>query len=831
MSVRLSFLQKSLLAVFAVLLMLFSAPAFAVVTDRYVATGGSDTGDCSDSNSPCLTIQYAIGQSVAGDTVNVAAGTYAGNLVIPVDDLSLIGAGVGNSIINLAPGYGIAITAHSGFVMDGFTVNGSTSTTNGTYAVKASVADNITISNCNFIGQSGGGGVDFITSNNAVLNNVVASGFQKNGFSFTTRYTADQTGANNITFNNITADNNGWAGIALYTVGNDKSTSQTSTSIGGASSITGVQFIGTNIISNNPKGIQVQGDSDANALAGTTPSYTVTTDGTTLNLVATAFTNNLIDILNYQTAPVYAIDATFEGKTGNAMTPAERTAQDLEIYDKLDLSALGLVTYYTPACSDTVDNDSDTFIDNQDPGCYDNGNVATGVYDANDNDESHTPACGNGAIDQQSEQCDDGNNVDGDGCSAQCQIESDPGSLKITKYLCPFGTTPNRVDNGVGKTVPEGCEVYEGAHFGYYYNPDNSGVGLPYTDFNNDVQVEATTDDMGMITWSDLPVVGRYLVFETDGNGEKVDFETDDLLALYCETDPDTTKNDNGDIALLTEGETTECIAYNEAPEPTMATLTLVKVVNGEGAPDEEDEWTLTAGDPLNGGFEGTTGVSQSVDPGTYPLTETAGGDVEGSYTPSEWECEGTGYSDDPDDYDSENNTITLEAGDNITCTITNTYVPAPTTATVKICKEDLDGNRLDGWELFLTGEVDSFPVPANDPAGVDSDAVLASGVNYIVKASGTWKNGNVRYADAEYTSVDNSFAPPEDGAGGQGERNELQIDERFDADGNNWGPFDPTHTYEQTIVGNGATISLRVFEGTGTQQDSDWYDRQRRIS
>jgi hypothetical protein len=402
-----------------------------------------------------------------------------------------------------------------------------------------------------------------------------------------------------------------------------------------------------------------------------------------------------------------------------------------------------------------------------------------------------------------------------------------PSSLKITKYLCPYGTIPNRDDNGVGETPPADCVPQEGQNFGYVYNPtQNNGAG-PWDDFQDPIVAEGVTDENGMLVFEDLPTEGRYVVFETDGNGNKVDFETDDLLGLYCDgdADPDPTHNDNGDIALLTAGEVTECVAYNEAPEPTMATLTLIKEVIGEDAPDEEDEWTLTAGDPQNGGFEGTTGVSQSVDPGIYPLIETAGGDVGGSYTPSEWVCEGTGYSDDPDDYDSENNTITLEAGDNITCTIKNTYVPAPTTATVEICKEDLDGNRLDGWELFLTGEVDSFPVPANDPTGVDSDAVLASGVEYIVKASGIWKNGNVRYADAEYTSVDNSFAPPEDGAGGQGERNELQIDERFDADGNDWGPFNPTHTYEQTIDGNGATINLRVFEGTGTQQNSNWYD------
>lgn len=46
-------------------------------TTRYVsAMGGADVGDCSTSVSPCKTIQYAVRQSVSGDTIKVAQGTY-----------------------------------------------------------------------------------------------------------------------------------------------------------------------------------------------------------------------------------------------------------------------------------------------------------------------------------------------------------------------------------------------------------------------------------------------------------------------------------------------------------------------------------------------------------------------------------------------------------------------------------------------------------------------------------------------------------------------------------------------------------------------------------
>lgn len=51
---------------------------------RYVApTGTNGPGsNCTDRNNPCQTIAYAIGRANAGDTINIAAGTYAELLVI-----------------------------------------------------------------------------------------------------------------------------------------------------------------------------------------------------------------------------------------------------------------------------------------------------------------------------------------------------------------------------------------------------------------------------------------------------------------------------------------------------------------------------------------------------------------------------------------------------------------------------------------------------------------------------------------------------------------------------------------------------------------------------
>lgn len=67
------------------------APALGA---RYVNPTGTDTGDCTDSGSPCRTISYAAGKAGSGETVWVQDGTYTettscpqyGSAVICLDD-------------------------------------------------------------------------------------------------------------------------------------------------------------------------------------------------------------------------------------------------------------------------------------------------------------------------------------------------------------------------------------------------------------------------------------------------------------------------------------------------------------------------------------------------------------------------------------------------------------------------------------------------------------------------------------------------------------------------------------------------------------------------
>ena len=125
------------------------AATIASATTRYVATQGIDAGNCS--SAPCRSVQYTVGQSVAGDTIIVASGTYKESVTVS-KQLTLIGnphlndnadnhgdIGGGNATID-ASGFdnGVVITGAgaSGSVLRGFTVKHAGR--EGVFAVKTS---------------------------------------------------------------------------------------------------------------------------------------------------------------------------------------------------------------------------------------------------------------------------------------------------------------------------------------------------------------------------------------------------------------------------------------------------------------------------------------------------------------------------------------------------------------------------------------------------------------------------------------------------------------------------------------------------------------------
>ena len=89
----------------------------------FVAPPGDDGADCQSPATPCRTIRATIGKARAGDTIVVAAGNYAEQLVVRMD-LTIVGAGAATTIVR-APA-GTALTVYARAAISELTLTGGT---------------------------------------------------------------------------------------------------------------------------------------------------------------------------------------------------------------------------------------------------------------------------------------------------------------------------------------------------------------------------------------------------------------------------------------------------------------------------------------------------------------------------------------------------------------------------------------------------------------------------------------------------------------------------------------------------------------------------------
>jgi hypothetical protein len=179
------------------------------------------------------------------------------------------------------------------------------------------------------------------------------------------------------------------------------------------------------------------------------------------------------------------------------------------------------------------------------------------------------------------------------------------------------------------------------------------------------------------------------------------------------------------------------------------AALHLLKtVVNNNGGTALNTAWTLTAtgatSSPTN--LIGNTPVNSgsTFKPDTYTLSENGG---PSGYVASTYSCVKNGAS------PVSGNTITLAAGDDATCTITNTDI-APSLRLLKIVANNNSGTALNtAWTLIATGATSS-PTNLASTTPVNSDSTFKADT-YTLSESGGPSGYNSNY----YSCVKNGGA------------------------------------------------------------------------
>ncbi|KQO97697.1 collagen-binding domain-containing protein [Leifsonia sp. Leaf264] len=153
---------------------------------------------------------------------------------------------------------------------------------------------------------------------------------------------------------------------------------------------------------------------------------------------------------------------------------------------------------------------------------------------------------------------------------------------------------------------------------------------------------------------------------------------------------------------------------------PTQAELTLVKVVDGGDA--DAGDWELSASGPtpITGASGDSTVTDAVVDPGDYTLSESGG---PADYTAGDWSCDGAEVVD---------GVVSVEAGDDVTCTIVNTFDLAdPKLTLIKIVSGGTASPS--DWVLSAAG-----PTPISGATGSTpvTEAEVLPG-DYVLSESG----------------------------------------------------------------------------------------------
>lgn len=306
------------------------------------------------------------------------------------------------------------------------------------------------------------------------------------------------------------------------------------------------------------------------------------------------------------------------------------------------------------------------------------------------------PYCSDGNIDTGlGEQCDDKNLIDGDGCDVECLIET--GILIVKKVLTN--------DNG-----------------------GNSSAG------NFSFSIDS----------------GSPIVFESDGQNEvTVPSGVTHTVAEVADSGYATTYDNCTDVTVPKNGIATCTITNDDQP----GTLIIKKVVvNDKGGTANPEDFSFTVDEGDNISFESDGENQMMVDAGTYTVIEN----LNSGYTLSDVSCvyenQSVGQS------VNNGKEVTIDNGDTVTCTFTNTFTPPlPTEGTLIVKKLVLDGGETDDPSDFSIHVLDDGSDVASSPqsgSGTGTSYILQAGA-YQVQEQGPVSNWQVAYGNDDNCASD----------------------------------------------------------------------------
>jgi cysteine-rich repeat protein len=449
---------------FISLILLILFPIITNAANLYVAkTGANDANDCSDSESPCLTIAKAMSEIGDGDTIYIAAGTYQEELSHDWETLTLQGAGAGSTIIEgfsgESPVFLHFCNGDSTLTLNNLTIQNGTGFQGGGIDLACSgeiassvdlVLDNVEIKNNE--STSSGGGIfilDIFDQSTIIIRNSVihgntsveGGGIYLEGISSaiienTTIYDNSATGiadegalgggilvdTSTVNINNATIASNSSAtdeGGGIYSDIN--STITISNSIiddnTGNNCVRDLNSAGYNISSDDTCGLELASDSEStDPLLGVFGDY-----GGELST---------LPLLNFSPAINNGNNASCEDTDARSIDRPQQVTCDIGAYEA---NCGDNIVQGDEECDDADEDNTDACIDTCENASCGDGYTQAGVEQCDDGGTNSNDGCsenciiefcGDGILQAGiGEECDDGGNANNDGCNATCILE------------------------------------------------------------------------------------------------------------------------------------------------------------------------------------------------------------------------------------------------------------------------------------------------------------------------------------------------------------------------------------------------------------------------